>query len=317
MADLNPTIVAEVVEACRAGATEAAAALARGLDCQVTLAVGESGTVDMQALPEGLSGPGVAIVEIVEKLGALVLIPESAGVVPAWCAEPDATGQSKLATLAQELGMLLLPEQYMPMDSKAGWVKSLAGALARGGPADGAVFLSLEIQQSGTKKGLLYLIWPVTKPTAVIGAANPPKPKPTPAPAPKPAAKREPAKPKAPPSASPKPQAPRHPANVQELPQYANSLLRIRVPVIVTLAQKRQPLGRVVEIGPGSIIQFDKSCEEMLELEVAEHRIAVGEAVKVGDKFGLRITSMILPDERFKQVKPAQSSRLHPTKGTG
>jgi flagellar motor switch/type III secretory pathway protein FliN len=83
------------------------------------------------------------------------------------------------------------------------------------------------------------------------------------------------------------------------LPQYTRSLLRIQVPVLVTLAQKRQPLGRIVGISPGAILQFDKSCEEMLDLLVGERRIASGEAVKVGDKFGLRITSITPPDERY------------------
>jgi flagellar motor switch/type III secretory pathway protein FliN len=54
-----------------------------------------------------------------------------------------------------------------------------------------------------------------------------------------------------------------------------------------------------LNIGPGSIIQFNKSCEDTLTLEIAGHKFAVGETVKVGDKFGLWITSIVLPDERF------------------
>ena len=88
-----------------------------------------------------------------------------------------------------------------------------------------------------------------------------------------------------------------------QLPPYTRSLLRIKVPVVVTLAENRQPLHRIVELGPGSIIQFDKSCEETLDLSVGEHTIASGEAVKVGDKFGLRITSIILPEERFLSLR--------------
>jgi flagellar motor switch/type III secretory pathway protein FliN len=79
--------------------------------------------------------------------------------------------------------------------------------------------------------------------------------------------------------------------------------------VTVTLADKRQPLGRVIEISPGSIIQFDKSCEEMLELSAAGRKIATGEAVKVGDKFGLRVTSIVLPGERFEPVRPGPGVR--------
>jgi len=93
------------------------------------------------------------------------------------------------------------------------------------------------------------------------------------------------------------------PLGIEALPGYAKSLLRIKVPVIVTLAAKKQPVGRIVELGPGSIIQFDKSCEEMLQMHVNDHVIAEGEAVKVGDKFGIRLTSLVVPGERFKPVR--------------
>ena len=42
---------------------------------------------------------------------------------------------------------------------------------------------------------------------------------------------------------------------------------------------------------------------QMLDLEAGGHPVAHGEAVKVGDKFGLRITSVRLPDERFEPLK--------------
>jgi flagellar motor switch/type III secretory pathway protein FliN len=71
----------------------------------------------------------------------------------------------------------------------------------------------------------------------------------------------------------------------------------------VRLAAKRLSIGEIVQLGPGSIVKFDKSCEEMLELNVGQCPIAVGEAVKVGDKFGLRITSLIRPSERFCTVR--------------
>ncbi len=83
---------------------------------------------------------------------------------------------------------------------------------------------------------------------------------------------------------------------------YSRSLLKVEVPVTVTLAAKKQPVSKIVELVPGSIIQFDKPCDEMLELEVAGQPVAQGECVKVGDKFGLRITSMILPGESFHSL---------------
>ncbi|MHB8955262.1 MAG: FliM/FliN family flagellar motor switch protein [Pirellulaceae bacterium] len=90
------------------------------------------------------------------------------------------------------------------------------------------------------------------------------------------------------------------------LPAYSRSLLKIKVPVSVTLATSKQPIRSILELVPGSILQFEKLCDEMLTLEVGSHRVAQGEAVKVGDKFGLRLTSMVLPQERFHIVTGRQ-----------
>lgn len=96
--------------------------------------------------------------------------------------------------------------------------------------------------------------------------------------------------------------------SLESLPPYARSLLRIKVPVVVTLARKKHPISKIVEIGPGTILQFNKSCEQLLELEVNGHEIGAGEAVKVGEKFGLRVVSMKLPDERFASVNTRRAS---------
>jgi hypothetical protein len=41
----------------------------------------------------------------------------------------------------------------------------------------------------------------------------------------------------------------------------------------------------------------------MLSMQVGEQLVAEGEAVKVGDKFGIRLTALRLPGERFKPVR--------------
>jgi len=305
MPDLSPDIVEEVVETCKAGVDEAVEAFGRGIDAEVRLTVGDPETVDMKALPDGFSGGGLTVVMIVGSEAALLILPDASGLVPEWTADPDPTGQSKLTTLAQELGMILLPEAYMPEDFKAAWVKTLSGALARGGVADGAALVPLEIEGPDGRRGRASLIWPASKPAAAIGAgAAKPEPKPEKKPKPAPAAKPTPELK----TTAPARPASRPPVSVASLPSYSRSLLRIKLPVVVALAEKRQPLNRIMELGPGSIIQFDKSCEEMLELDVGGHPIATGEAVKVGDKFGLRINTIILPEERFTPLRPETHS---------
>lgn len=298
MAEFDPSIAAEVVAACQAGAGETASALSRSLDATIELTVGEAGSYDAAALADSLDGPGLAVLLTVGGQGAVALLAEATGILPGWYRKPDATGTSKLATLAQELGMLLLPEQFMPNDFRASFVPHLGEALTRSGVAPGAGLVPLSLT-AGDKQGMLYLVWPTPTPlelfnvpAAVETAPAPPvavvPPLVTPAPPPV-----------APPSCVKQAAAP---LGYEQLPLYTRSLLRIRVPVVVSLANKKQPLSKIVELRPGSIIQFNKSCEEMLELEVNGHIVAEGECVKTGDKFGLRITAMTPPEERFRTV---------------
>lgn len=84
---------------------------------------------------------------------------------------------------------------------------------------------------------------------------------------------------------------------------YTRSLLKIKTPLAVTLASKRFPVSRILEIGPGTILTFEKSCDDPLTLEVGGQAVAQGETVKVGEKFGLRLTAMIMPSERLKPLE--------------
>ncbi len=267
--------------------------------------MGSPAPVDVHALPQDLTGPGLALIFVVEEEAAVLLVPAGSQFLPDWCVKPDSTGRSKLMTLAQELAWLVFPEGFTPADSHVGYVSDLGAAMIRGGVADGAVGLCWDLCRADGNSIKAQLIWPATKPADVLDvdasqgpSAVPPvtEPKPVPSPVPSPAMAGTKA-------ASPRVSAPPT-ATLAHLPGYSRSLLRIKVPVVVTLAQKKQGLGRTLELGPGSIIQFDKSCEEVLELDVGGHPVAMGEAVKVGDKFGLRVTSMILPGERFKRVEP-------------
>lgn len=69
-------------------------------------------------------------------------------------------------------------------------------------------------------------------------------------------------------------------------------ILRLQVPVIVKLAERRLMLSEVMRLGTGAIIEFFKSSDEPLELLINNKVIGVGETVKVGENFGLRITQV-------------------------
>jgi flagellar motor switch/type III secretory pathway protein FliN len=309
MPDLSPDIVEKVLAACQAGAAEAAAALSRALDAEFSLSVGEPDVLPAETLPEELKSPGLAVVISVGTGGAVLLLPESTGLLPGWYGSPDPTGQSKLTTLAQELGMVLLPEEYMAEDFKSGRVENLSEALERGGLAGGVAKVPLEIKSKDGQQGVALLVWPVSRPGQVLAATSRPS-EATTAGVPFSAASASPpssppASPAAPsPSFKPKSEMPSTRSGKRELPFFTRSLLHVKIPVVVTLATKKQSVGQIIELGPGQIIQFEKSCEEMLDMEAGGCRIAAGEAIKIGDKFGLRVNSIILPDERFLPVEP-------------
>jgi flagellar motor switch protein FliN/FliY len=69
-------------------------------------------------------------------------------------------------------------------------------------------------------------------------------------------------------------------------------ILRLKVPVIVKLAERRLMLSEVMRLGVGAILEFSKSSDEPLELLINNKPIGIGEAVKVGENFGLRITQV-------------------------
>ena len=69
-------------------------------------------------------------------------------------------------------------------------------------------------------------------------------------------------------------------------------ILRMKVPVIVKLADRKLTLQEVMRFGPGVIIEFVKASDEPLELLINNKTIAIGETVKVGENFGLKITQI-------------------------
>ncbi len=69
-------------------------------------------------------------------------------------------------------------------------------------------------------------------------------------------------------------------------------LMAIEVPVIVQLGCRRMKVGEVMRLAVGAIVEFSKSAEEELELLVNNKAVGKGQAVKVGENFGIKITGI-------------------------
>lgn len=69
-------------------------------------------------------------------------------------------------------------------------------------------------------------------------------------------------------------------------------ILMLQVPVIVQLAGNTMPLSGIMGLTTGAIIEFDKPVDSDLYLLINNKCIGQGQAVKVGENFGLRITQV-------------------------
>lgn len=283
MSELTAEISDQVLAACQANASDISATLSSALGVELTVSVGDPEKFAADLIP---SGPGLAVLLSFGEVGFAAVLAEASELIPSWYVSPDVTGLSKLSTLAQEFSLQLLPDALAAEKFQAARVGDLRGAVGRAGVAEAAALLPLQLN-AGDKTAQLHLVWPLSSPS---GLFDPAQARETSAPVP-----------------TTKP-APQRAKNLTELPGYTRSLLKISVPVRVVLAEKRENVQDVVEMAPGTIIKFSKSCDEVLQLFVGDQSVAKGEAVKVGDKFGFRITEMTLPEEHFLQVRPNRAS---------
>ena len=79
-------------------------------------------------------------------------------------------------------------------------------------------------------------------------------------------------------------------------------LLAIEVPVIVQLGMRRLTVGEVMRLAVGAIIEFGKSAEEELDLLANNKPIGKGYAVKVGENFGIKVTTISPVRETIKKL---------------
>ena len=79
-------------------------------------------------------------------------------------------------------------------------------------------------------------------------------------------------------------------------------LLSIEVPIIVQLSERTMALSEILNLTTGSIIEFDKPADGDLELKVNNKIVGSGQAVKVGENFGLRVSRLGTLRERIQAL---------------
>jgi flagellar motor switch protein FliN/FliY len=80
------------------------------------------------------------------------------------------------------------------------------------------------------------------------------------------------------------------------------TILSLEVPLVVRLGERSMDMGELVALTPGSIIELTKSAEDELDVLVNNRTIGTGTAVKLGENFGIRISSIGKPAARVEAL---------------
>ena len=108
-----------------------------------------------------------------------------------------------------------------------------------------------------------------------------------------------------------KAEASRQEINFEELQENKSSgpprdldfLLDIPLLVSVELGRTKMMINDLLQLGQGSVVELEKLAGEPMEIFVNSRLIARGEVVVVNEKFGVRLTDIVSPAERVRQLK--------------
>jgi len=80
-------------------------------------------------------------------------------------------------------------------------------------------------------------------------------------------------------------------------------LLDVELDVCIELGRAHLSIKRILELAPGSIVELERMAGEPVDLMVNEKVVAKGEVVVVDENFGIRIVSLVSPEERIKSLR--------------
>jgi flagellar motor switch protein FliN/FliY len=85
-------------------------------------------------------------------------------------------------------------------------------------------------------------------------------------------------------------------------PQGFDMILDIPVRITVELGRTKISIRNLLQLAHGSVVELDGLAGEPMDVLVNGTLIAQGEVVVVNDKFGIRLTDIITPQERIRKL---------------
>ena len=86
-------------------------------------------------------------------------------------------------------------------------------------------------------------------------------------------------------------------------PKQLQRILDIPLSIRVGLGETQKTLSEVLSFIPGSIVEFERSVSNPVDIMLNDKLIARGEVVIVDEHFGVRITQIIGPKDRLQAVQ--------------
>ena len=79
-------------------------------------------------------------------------------------------------------------------------------------------------------------------------------------------------------------------------------ILDIPVQLTVELGRTRIPIKHILQLAQGSVVELDGQAGDPMDVFVNGCLIAKGEVVVVNEKFGIRLTDIVMPSERVRKL---------------
>jgi flagellar motor switch protein FliN len=80
-------------------------------------------------------------------------------------------------------------------------------------------------------------------------------------------------------------------------------LLDVELEASLRFGAREMPLGEILDLGPGDVVQLDRHISDPVELVVGDKIVARGEVVLVDGNFGLRVTEVATPQKRLESIR--------------
>ena len=80
-------------------------------------------------------------------------------------------------------------------------------------------------------------------------------------------------------------------------------LLDVELEASLRFGAREMPLGEILDLGPGDVVQLDRGVADPVDLLVGDKIVARGEVVLVNGNFGLRVTEVAEPKKRLESIR--------------